>query len=53
MTKWKYSICGWIYDPDVGDPQGDAKPGTDFETLPDEYRCPKCGAMKKFFQALD
>jgi len=53
MTKWRCSICGWIYDPDVGDPRGKVDAGTPFEDLDEEYRCPKCGAMKKFFQKVD
>lgn len=51
MRKWQCR-CGYVYDPDVGDPRHDIKPGTAFEDLPDGWRCPKCGAPKESFSPL-
>ncbi len=43
------SICGYQYDPEEGDPTADIPPGTPFEDLPDDYRCPICNASKNYF----
>jgi rubredoxin len=42
-------MCGYIYDPQQGDPDSDIAPGTRFEDLPDDWTCPGCGASKKQF----
>jgi rubredoxin len=42
-------ICGYIYDPEKGDPDVDIEPGTDFESLPENFTCPECGADKQEF----
>jgi rubredoxin len=47
-----YTQCGYIYDPDEGDPMGDVAPGTSFEDLRPEWRCPMCYAAKKDFDPL-
>ena len=45
-TKQLYicTSCGFIYDPDEGDPDGGVPPGTAFEDIPDDWFCPVCGA---------
>jgi rubredoxin len=53
MTNWKCSICGWIYDPIKGVPKENIGPGTPFEAIADSFRCPKCKAMKKYFEEID
>lgn len=45
--------CGYIYDPEVGDPENGIEPGTPFEDLPDDWVCPKCGAEKEHFYPAD
>ncbi|MBI5000349.1 MAG: rubredoxin [Euryarchaeota archaeon] len=50
--KMKCIICGWIYDPAVGIPGKGVKPGAPFEELPADFRCPKCGAARKWFQPV-
>jgi len=52
MDKYKCSVCGYIYDPAMGDPDGGIKPGTPFESLPDNWTCPVCGASKSEFEKL-
>jgi len=37
--KYKCLICGYIYDPEKGDPDSGVKPGTPFESLPDGWSC--------------
>jgi flavin reductase (DIM6/NTAB) family NADH-FMN oxidoreductase RutF/rubredoxin len=52
MDKYECQVCGWIYDPAVGDPDGGVAPGVSFESLPDSWRCPVCGADKSQFKKL-
>jgi rubredoxin len=44
--------CGFIYDPDRGERKGKIKKGTSFADIPDEWRCPVCGATKAAFKPL-
>lgn len=41
--------CGYEYDPNVGDPEGEIIPGTLFENLPKDWTCPACGEGKDMF----
>jgi rubredoxin len=52
-SMWKCTVCGYIYDPAVGDPDNDIAPGTPFEDLPQEWVCPECGAGKDLFEKMD
>jgi len=52
MAKYECSVCGYIYDPEMGDPDGGIPPGTPFEKLPEDWVCPVCGASKDEFQKL-
>jgi flavin reductase (DIM6/NTAB) family NADH-FMN oxidoreductase RutF/rubredoxin len=45
-------ICGYTYDPELGDPDKGIPPGTPFEDLPDDYTCPICSAGKDFFKEI-
>ena len=49
MKKYVCDVCGYIYDPAKGDPDNGIDPGTAFETLPDDWVCPECGASKEDF----
>ena len=53
MSKYRCSVCGYIYDPAEGDPDGGIAPGTPFEKLPDDWKCPVCGAEKDLFEKVD
>jgi flavin reductase (DIM6/NTAB) family NADH-FMN oxidoreductase RutF/rubredoxin len=50
MAKYKCKVCGYIYDPEKGDPDGGVAPGTPFEKLPEDWVCPVCGASKSEFE---
>lgn len=55
-TKAKKYICvncGYIYDPEAGDPMNDIQAGTPFENLPAEWVCPICYATQDMFDPLD
>jgi rubredoxin len=53
MTKYKCLICGYVYDPAVGDLDNGVEAGTAFEDLPDNWVCPECGADKDEFEPLE
>lgn len=50
IQKYKCTICGYVYDPEKGDPDSGIKQGTPFEELPDDWTCPVCGAGKEMFE---
>ncbi len=52
MDKYKCLICGYIYDPALGDPDRGVNPGTAFEALPKDWVCPECGAPKSEFEKI-
>ncbi|MBN2232392.1 MAG: rubredoxin [Deltaproteobacteria bacterium] len=49
MEKYVCEVCGYIYDPETGDPDNGIDPGTSFADLPDDWVCPMCGADKDAF----
>lgn len=49
MKKYVCEVCGYEYDPAVGDPDNGIAPGTAFEDLPDDWTCPTCGVGKDQF----
>jgi rubredoxin/flavin reductase (DIM6/NTAB) family NADH-FMN oxidoreductase RutF len=53
MKKYKCIMCGYIYDPAVGDVDNGVEPGTAFEDLPDDWVCPDCGAGKDQFEPIE
>jgi rubredoxin len=50
MDKWVCQVCGYVYDPAVGDDEGGIPAGTSFEDLPEDWTCPICGAGKDDFE---
>lgn len=53
MKKYECGACGYIYDPAKGDPDNGIKPGTAFEDLPDDWKCPLCGMAKSVFEPVE
>ncbi|HCU05408.1 MAG: Rubredoxin [Gammaproteobacteria bacterium GWE2_42_36] len=53
MNKYVCTVCGYIYDPSVGDPDHSIPANTAFEALPDDWQCPLCGVGKSDFQVLE
>ena len=45
-------LCGYIYDPEIGDPTQDIEPGTTFTAIPDDWVCPLCYVDKTEFEPL-
>ena len=52
MSKFQCSICGYVYDPEKGDPDNGVAPGTAFADIPDDWVCPDCGADKSMFEEM-
>ncbi|MBI4665375.1 MAG: rubredoxin [Nitrospinae bacterium] len=53
MAKYVCDVCGYIYDPEVGDPESGIAPGTSFEDVPDDWVCPDCGVTKAQFSRVE
>lgn len=51
--KYRCKVCGYVYDPELGDASQNIKAGTPFEELPDDWTCPVCGASKDDFVEID
>ncbi|KAJ7559220.1 hypothetical protein O6H91_04G074600 [Diphasiastrum complanatum] len=50
--KYECRSCGHVYDQSVGDPTYPIAAGLEFQKLPDDWRCPTCGAAKSYFNSL-
>jgi rubredoxin len=53
MKKYVCVVCGYVYDPEEGDPDNGVDPGTKFDDIPDDWLCPVCGADKSQFEETD
>lgn len=52
MKRYVCTLCGYVYDPQVGDPDNGIEPETSFDDIPDSWVCPECGAGKEDFDLL-
>lgn len=50
MKKYVCKVCGYIYDPEAGDPDNGVPPGTAWEKVPEGWVCPVCAVGKEEFQ---
>jgi rubredoxin len=50
MKKYVCTVCGYEYDPAMGDPDANIPVGTSFDELPDSWVCPLCGVGKDMFE---
>ena len=53
MKKYRCTVCDWVYDPAIGDPESGVAPGTAFEDIPAEWVCPLCGVGKDDFEVVE
>jgi rubredoxin len=51
-SKYVCKVCGYIYDPEKGDPDSGVKPGTPFKEIPLTWTCPVCGVSKDQFDKV-
>lgn len=49
--KWECRSCGYIYDQFVGDSSYPIAAGIEFGKLPEDWRCPTCGAARSYFNS--
>lgn len=40
MEKYCCTVCAYVYDPALGDPEDVHGPDTPFDALPDDWVCP-------------
>ena len=52
MQSYVCTICGYVYDPAVGDPEHGIPAGTPFEKIPEDWCCPLCGVTKADFSPV-
>ena len=52
MQRYECTVCHYIYEPDIGDPDNNIAPGTSFEDLPADWVCPLCAVGKDMFEAI-
>lgn len=52
MDKYRCTVCGYVYDPEMGDADNDIPAGTEFKDLPNDWACPICGASKEDFEKV-
>ena len=45
-------VCGYKYNPNIGEKRGNVEAGTEWENIPDEFICPVCGAPKMKFVSI-
>lgn len=53
MDKYVCTICGYVYDPLIGDLDDGVSPGTRFDSLPNTWVCPCCGIDTSDFKLED
>ena len=53
MTKYICETCGYVYDPEVGDPDGGIEPGTAFEDIQEDWVGPLCRVGKEDCTAVE
>ena len=52
MKKYVCNVCGYVYDPEKGDPDSGIAPGTAFDDIPEDWVCPVCGVAKSDFSPV-
>ncbi len=51
--RYQCTVCGHIYDEKDGDPDTGIAPGTRWEDVPEDWRCPECGTVKSDYELID
>ncbi|HHZ88910.1 MAG TPA: rubredoxin [Chromatiaceae bacterium] len=46
-------LCGFVYDEAEGLPESNIAPGTRWEDIPDDWKCPDCDAIKADFELIE
>jgi len=49
---WECQACSYIFDENSIDSASGVAPGTRFQDIPEEWKCPVCGVGPEFFEEL-
>jgi rubredoxin len=52
-AKWECTVCGLVYEEELGLPAQGIAPGTRWEDVPEDFECPDCGIGKDYFQPFE
>ena len=53
MKKYICKVCGYEYDPAVGDVDNGVAGGTAWEDVPEDWLCTLCGVVKDEFEPAE
>ncbi len=53
MQKYICTLCSYVYDPEIGDPDNGVPAGTAFADLPESWVCPDCGVGVDEFEPAE
>ena len=53
MTRWRCTVCDYVYDPELGDPDNGVPPGTPWGDVPEDWLCPECLLGKEVFEPVE
>ncbi|EGV27757.1 Rubredoxin-type Fe(Cys)4 protein [Thiorhodococcus drewsii AZ1] len=53
MKTYQCIVCGWIYDEAKGCAEDGIPPGTRWEDVPADWKCPECGVGKEEFDMVE
>ena len=53
MKKYECTVCGYVYDEAIGEPDNGIAAGTTFDELPEDYACPLCAVGKDDFKEVE
>jgi rubredoxin len=51
VMKFICTLCNYVLEEAQGLPAGGIEPGTKFDNLPEDWKCPDCAAAKEYFQS--
>ncbi|MBB6623278.1 rubredoxin [Clostridium gasigenes] len=53
MKSYVCDVCGYIYDPSIGDEENGVPSGTSWDNVPEDWLCPLCGVGKDLFSEVE
>ncbi|UUV18268.1 rubredoxin [Fusobacteria bacterium ZRK30] len=53
MEKWVCTVCGYVYNSEIGHPKSGVEKGTKWEDLPENWICPLCAVNKDQFEKIE
>lgn len=53
MKHYQCIVCGFTYDESLGLPEEGIAPGTRWEDVPPDWKCPDCGISKADFEMIE